>query len=186
MTDPATTARYVAHQFVWPEVWDTQADEEGWPAHVESVLRRDAIDAGLSLIGAPERVDEPERLTIDTDAGPVKALTAQYRALAAVPVVLDAVTVEAVESQPGIWTAEVPQGVPVVNVKHGLGTLDVDVDATDEDGRPVGYRGFVPISSTEVEIVPGSTTRRVMVTLVPEDDAADQSEPGEPTVPAST
>lgn len=172
MTDPATTARYVAHQFVWPEVWDSRADEEGWPAHVESVLRRDATDAGLSLIGAPERVDEPERLTIDTDAGPVKALTAQYRALAAQLVDLSALTIEAVETAPGVWTVEIPTAVPVVSIKHGLGTLGVDVDALDASGKPTGYVAPVPISEEEVEVVlgPDSRARRLIVTVVKEED----------------
>lgn len=179
MTDQQT-AVYVAHQFVWPEVWDTKADEEGWPAHVEGVLRRDAIESGLNLIGPPERVGEPERLTIDTDGGPVKALTARYRALAAEPVVIAEATVQAVETAPGVWMAEVPQGVPVISVKHGLGTLGVDVSMVDADGFPTGFVAPVPISGSEVEVVlgPDAKARRVFVTVPPEDDDTDQHESG--------
>lgn len=178
---------YVEHDFVWPETWASKADEDGWLPHVEGVLRREAIDNGLTLIGAPEQVGEPEQITVNTSAGPVRALRAFYRAAVHEPIGITTDTVEATETAPGVWEADVPGNAPIVSVRHGLNTLAVDVDALDADGKPTGYHGFpVPISPQEVEIVPSATTRHLIVTLVPEDDdGTDQREPGEPALPAT-
>lgn len=173
------TMKYVEHRFVWPETWNTKADEDGWPAHVEGVLRRDAIEAGVSLIGKPERVGEPERIIADTDGGPVKALRAFYRAAVAESVAITTNAVQAHEAAPGVWVADVPLGAPIVNVLHGLGTLGVDVDALDDRGRPCGYRGFVPVSPEEVEVIPSPVTRRVEVRL-DQDEIKARAEAADP------
>lgn len=163
--------RYVQYNFKRPVVWATTQDEEGWPLHVEAVLRRQAIDAGVTLIGAAEQVGDAEPTVVDTDTGPVNALLVTYRGAVSEPPAIDSSTVEAVETEPGVWVADVPTGAPIVSVKHGLATYEIDVDAEGADGKPTGYHGpFVPVSRDEVEVVPGATTRRLIITLLEVDD----------------
>lgn len=163
--------QYVQHNFIRPAVWASAQDEEGWPVHVEAILRRQAIDAGVTLIGAAEQVGDAEPTVVDTDTGPVEALLVTYRGAVSEPPAIDSAAVEAAETEPGVWVADVPTGAPIVSVRHGLATYEIDVDAEGADGKPTGYHGpFVPVSRDEVEVVPSVTTRRLIITRLEETD----------------
>lgn len=157
--------RYVSHSFIRPAQWPSAALEEGWFPHVEGVLRRQAIDDGLTLTGTPEQEGLAIPVKVETDDGPVDCLSVVYRAEAEAPGDISESSVEAVETEPGVWAADLPLGVAIVSVRHGLDSFSVDVDGLDVTGRSTGYRSFVPVSPGEVEIVPGLHTKRVRITI---------------------
>lgn len=158
--------------FTIPRTWPDQATADGFPAHVEAVLRAQAIDAGEILIGGPVLIGQPQNAGIaNTDDGPVETMHVTYEAPTAKGAAIESATVDAVEVESDVWQAYVPDGVLILNVKHGLDTLDVRVTATG------GFRSFVPIDRDEVSVVCSPTTRSVRIALPDIDETTPGPEP---------
>lgn len=173
MAEPAAaTAVYVQRPFSRLAEWPDPEMAAGWPAHIAAQLRALAVDSGQALTGEPEFVKREDGPPVDTDDGPKKTYVETWRAPAKQADDFVTATVEARETTPGVWTADVPPGAAIVSVKHGLNTYKIDVDAIDADGQPTGYYGpFVPVSPGEVEVVPGAKVHQFIVTKLPDEDA---------------
>lgn len=158
--------------FVIPRTWPDQATADGFPAHVEAVLRAQAIDAGEILLGEPVLIGQPQDGGIaSTVDGPVETMHVVYEAPTSKGAAIASVTVNGEEVEPGIWHAYAPAGVVILNVKHGLDTLDVQASSSG------GFRSFVPIDRDEVSVVCSPTTRSVRIERVPDIDETTSPEP---------
>jgi hypothetical protein len=159
-------------QFKIPRTWPDQPTADGFSAHVEAVLRAQAIEQGEILVGDPVLIGRPEDGGITaTDDGPVETIIVTYEAPTSKGASIETATVQGEEVEPGVWHAYTPAGVLIVNVKHGLDTLDVQASASG------GFRSFVPIDRDEVSVVCSPTTRSIRIERVPDTDETTNPQP---------
>lgn len=166
----------VRQEFVRPvDLSVVHSTEEEFAAIVLAALRRVAIERGREPIGEPRLISREQGAPADAPDGTLILTEVRlYEIETAAPANPASTTVEAEEREHGVWAAVLPPA-PIVGVKHGLGTLNVDVDALDRFGQPTGYRAFMPISGGEVEILPGHTTYEVRIVALPDEEEAEDA-----------
>jgi hypothetical protein len=190
MTAPATAATDYPADATCEVGWKTLvplALPDGWDDAMldgvaDSNLRRVAGEMGVDLLGSGVRGYQAALVECDESEDPRGyrearegetawayeiGWSAPAREKVSAP---DAVTVEAVDAGDGSWVVAPFPGKVLVAIKHGLGTEDINVEATRADGSPIRLVSVMPVSPDEVEIVQVGGVAKVVITLAPEDD----------------
>lgn len=156
-------------------------DDETRALFMEAVhagLQRSARDRGLSIPDDPAAADI-QRVTydgpriMDTEDGPVEVRISTYQAVAVGMPTLPADRVRAVEQEDGTWIADLPGDGVIVNVVHGLDTLDVHAHGLAGDGTPAALRHFLPIDRGEIEVIALPGAEHVLIERLPDDDTPE-------------
>jgi hypothetical protein len=174
----ATDQTYVTYTVTHPAQMNDETRTRFMQA-VQAGLQSEARRRSLSIpedatFADYERVDFVAAGIMDTEEGPVEVRISTYRATAVAMTVLPEGRVLAVEQEDGTWVADIPPGMPVVEVQHGLASYDVDVIALDAERIRTGHNGFVPITKNSVEVLPLPPVAHVIIRLPRDEEGAHE------------